>query len=145
MKLYLQDDLLVKVDRMSMANSLEIRVPFLDHEFVDFATSIPSFLKLKGFRTKYILKKTMGRHLPREAIHRPKIGFDIPLGVWIRNELRDFALSVLSPSNLKNHGFFNDSYIKKLLEEHFGGLHNHRQLLWPLIIFQFWYDEYMKI
>jgi len=143
-KLYLQDDLLVKVDRMSMANSLEIRVPFLDHNFVDFATSIPSFLKLKGLRTKHILKKTMGLHLPREAIHRPKIGFDIPLGVWIRNELRDFTLSVLSPSNLKNHGFFNDSYIKKLLEEHFEGLHNHRQLLWPLIIFQFWYDEYMK-
>jgi len=144
MKLYLQDDLLVKVDRMSMANSLEIRVPFLDHDFVDFATSIPSFLKLKGLRTKYILKKTMGRHLPQEAIHRPKIGFDIPLGVWIKNELRDFTLSVLSPSKMKNHGFFNDSYIKQLLEEHFEGLHNHRQLLWPLIIFQFWYDEYMK-
>ncbi len=144
MKLYLQDDLLVKVDRMSMANSLEIRVPFLDHDFVDLATSIPSSLKLKGLRTKYILKKTMSRHLPREAIHRPKIGFDIPLGVWIKNELRDFTLSVLSPSNLKNHGFFNGSYIKKLLEEHFEGLHNHRQLLWPLIIFQFWYDEYMK-
>jgi len=144
LKLYLQDDLLVKGDRMSMANSLEIRVPFLDHTFVDFATSIPNSLKLKGLKTKYILKKTMGPHLPREAIHRPKIGFDIPLGVWIRNELRDFTLSVLSPSNLKNHGFFNNSYIEKLLNEHFEGLHNHRQLLWPLIIFQFWYDEYMK-
>jgi len=144
LKLYLQDDLLVKVDRMSMANSLEIRVPFLDHTFVDFATSIPNSLKLKGLKTKYILKKTMGRHLPREAIHRPKIGFDIPLGIWIRNELKDFTLSVLSSPNLKKHGFFNYTYIKKLLAEHFEGLHNHRQLLWPLIIFQFWYDKYMK-
>jgi len=144
LKLYLQDDLLVKSDRMSMANSLEIRVPFLDHTFVDFATSIPYPLKLKGLQTKYILKKTMSLHLPREAIHRPKIGFDIPLGVWIKNELRDFTLSVLNPSKMKDHGLFNDSYIKKLLNEHFKGFHNHRQLLWPLIIFQFWYDEYMK-
>lgn len=143
LKLYLQDDLLVKVDRMSMANSLEIRVPFLDHTFVEFAASIPSSLKLRGLKTKYILKKTMKMSLPQGITTRKKIGFDIPLGIWIKNELRDFVLEVLSPSNLKKHGFFNEVMIRNILEEHFAGHHNHRQLLWPLVIFQFWFDHYM--
>lgn len=144
MKLYLQDDLLVKSDRMSMANSLEIRVPFLDHTFVEYAASIPSSLKLKRLETKYILKKAMAPILPPEILTRKKIGFDIPLGVWIRNELKDFVTDILSPANLNHHGFFNHAYIEKLLKEHFHGEHNHRQLLWPLIIFQFWYDHYME-
>ncbi len=142
-KLYLQDDLLVKVDRMSMANSLEIRVPFLDHNFVEFVTSIPYNLKLKGLKTKYILKKAMHFHLPKQVLYRKKIGFDIPLGVWIRKELKDFTLEVLSKDNLNRHRFFNYSYIEKILKEHFSGKHNHRQLLWPLIIFQFWYNHYI--
>jgi asparagine synthase (glutamine-hydrolysing) len=143
LKLYLQDDLLVKVDRMSMANSLEIRVPFLDYAFVEYAAAIPSSLKLRGFKSKYILKKALSKHLPREILHRKKIGFDIPLGVWIRNELREFVRDVLAPENLKKHGYFNASYIQKILDEHMSGAHNHRQLLWPLIIFQHWYDEYI--
>ena len=144
LKLYLQDDLLVKTDRMSMANSLEIRVPFLDHTFVEYAATIPSFLKLKGLTTKHILKKAMVPYLPPEILTRKKIGFDIPLGVWIRNELKDFVTEVLSPANLNKHRFFNQANIEKLLKEHFHGAHNHRQLLWPLIIFQFWYNHYME-
>jgi asparagine synthase (glutamine-hydrolysing) len=144
LKLYLQDDLLVKSDRMSMANSLEIRVPFLDHTFVDFATGIPSSMKLRGLQTKHILKKAMSTVLPPEILTRKKIGFDIPLGVWIRNELKEFVTDVLSPDTMKRHGFFNHDYIDSLLKEHFQGAHNHRQLLWPLIIFQFWYNHYME-
>jgi len=144
LKLYLQDDLLVKVDRMSMANSLEIRVPFLDYTFVEFAATIPSSLKLKGMTSKYILKKAMSRRLPREIIRRKKIGFDIPLGVWIKDELKDFVASVLSPENLNKHHFFNAAHVGKIMKEHFDGNHNHRQLLWPLIIFQFWYDRYLR-
>jgi len=143
LKLYLQDDLLVKSYRMSMANSLEIRMPFLDHTFVDFATAIPSSLKLKGMHTKHILKKAMSEVLPPEILTRKKIGFDIPLGIWIRHELREFVTDVLSPDCMKRHGFFNHDYIETLLKEHFQGAHNHRQLLWPLIIFQFWYNRYM--
>ena len=143
-KLYLQDDLLVKVDRMSMANSLEIRVPFLDYTFIEYAASIPGSLKLKGLTTKYILKKSMAKVLPSEVLTRKKIGFDIPLGVWIRQELREFVQDVLSPANLKKHGFFNPDYVQKILSEHLKGTHNHRQLLWPLIIFQFWYDHYLS-
>jgi asparagine synthase (glutamine-hydrolysing) len=144
LKLYLQDDLLVKTDRMSMANSLEIRVPFLDHTFVEYARTIPSSLKLKGLTTKHILKKAMAPYLPPEILTRKKIGFDIPLGVWIRNELKDFVTDVLSPANLNKHGFFNQATIEKFLKEHLQGAHNHRQLLWPLIIFQFWYNRYME-
>lgn len=144
LKLFLQDDLLVKTDRMSMANSLEIRVPFLDHTFVEYAATIPSSLKLKGLTTKHILKKAMTPYLPPKILTRKKIGFDIPLGVWIRNELKDFVTDVLSPANLNKHRFFNQATIEKLLKEHFQGAHNHRQLLWPLIIFQFWYNHYME-
>jgi len=144
LKLYLQDDLLVKVDRMSMANSLEIRVPFLDYTFVEFAARIPNRLKLKGLQTKYILKKAMAGRLPEEIFRRPKIGFDIPLGAWLRGDLKPFILEVLSPQNLSRHGFFNQAYIEKKLREHLRGQHNHRQLLWPIIIFQFWYDRYYR-
>jgi len=144
LKLYLQDDLLVKVDRMSMANSLEIRVPFLDYTFVEFAARIPNKLKLKGLQTKYILKKAMAGRLPQEIFRRPKIGFDIPLGAWLRGDLKPFVLEVLSPQNLSRHGFFNQAYIEKKLKEHLRGQHNHRQLLWPIIIFQFWYDRYYR-
>lgn len=143
-KLYLQDDLLVKVDRMSMANSLEIRVPFLDYTFVEFAARIPNRLKLKGWRTKYILKKAMEGKLPQSIFHRPKIGFDIPLGAWMRQELKDFVLDTLAPARLKEHGFFNPRFVEQKLTEHFRGIHNHRQLLWPIIIFQFWYDRYYR-
>jgi len=143
LKLYLQDDLLVKVDRMSMANSLEIRTPFLDYTFVEFAATIPSRLKLKGFTSKYILKKMLRGRVPDEVLTRKKIGFDIPLGPWIREELWDFVNDTLSPAALGRHGFFNAAYVRSLLEEHKAGAHNHRQLLWPLIIFQFWYDHYL--
>jgi asparagine synthase (glutamine-hydrolysing) len=144
LKLYLQDDLLVKVDRMSMANSLEIRVPFLDYTFVEYAATIPSAMKLRGFRSKYILKKAMAGRLPQDILTKKKIGFDIPLGVWIKQELGDFVRETLSPASLKKHGFFNEAHIQKILDEHFAGSHNHRQLLWPLIIFQYWYDHYIK-
>jgi asparagine synthase (glutamine-hydrolysing) len=144
LKLYLQDDLLVKVDRMSMANSLEIRVPFLDYTFVEFAATIPSRLKLKGFTSKYILKKAMSSRLPAEILGKKKIGFDIPLGVWIRKELRDFTLDTLAPGRLRKHGFFNEAFVRTVLDEHLRGSHNHRQLLWPLVIFQYWHDHYLS-
>jgi len=143
LKLYLQDDLLVKADRMTMANSLELRVPFLDHEFVEYAATIPSSLKLKGLSTKYILKRALRHHLPQEILTRKKIGFDIPLGVWIQNELKEFVSDILSPAHLKRHGFFSTDYVQTLLKQHFHGEHNHRQRLWPLIIFQYWYNHYI--
>ena len=142
MKLYLQDDLLPKVDRMSMAASLEIRAPFLDYTFVEFAAAIPSSLKLRGFRSKDILKKALAGRLPESILNKKKIGFDIPLGVWMRNGLKSFVLETLAPDRLRRHGFFDQGFVDSILKEHFAGSHNHRQLLWPLIIFQNWYDRY---
>jgi asparagine synthase (glutamine-hydrolysing) len=143
LKLYLQDDLLVKVDRMSMANSLEIRAPFLDYTFVEFAATIPSGLKLKGSTSKYILKKMLRRLLPEEILTKKKIGFDIPLGDWMQTSLKDFTLDMLSEAQLKRQGLFDPAYIGRILQEHLRGRHNHRQLLWPLVIFQSWRDAYL--
>ncbi len=143
LKLYLQDDLLVKVDRMSMANSLEIRTPFLDYTFVEFAATIPSRLKLKGFTSKHILKKALVSRLPAEILAKKKIGFDLPLGPWLRDELREFVRDTLSPVRLRRHGFLDEDFVRKVLDEHMAGTHNHRQLLWPLVIFQFWHDRYI--
>jgi len=144
LKLYLQDDLLPKVDRMSMAVSLEIRAPFLDYTFVEFAATIPSSLKLRGFRSKYILKKALAGRLPDEILSKKKIGFDIPLGVWMRNDLKSFVRETLAPDRLRRHGYFDEAFVATVLKEHFDGSHNHRQLLWPLIIFQNWYDRYLR-
>ncbi len=144
LKLYLQDDLLPKVDRMSMAASLEIRAPFLDYTFVEFAATIPSDLKLHGFRSKYILKKALAGRLPDEILNKKKIGFDIPLGVWMRNDLKTFVQETLSPDRLRRHGYFDEAFVARILKEHFAGTHNHRQLLWPLIIFQNWHDRYLS-
>ncbi len=144
LKLYLQDDLLPKVDRMSMAASLEIRAPFLDYTFVEFAATIPSALKLKGLQSKYILKKALASRLPAEILTKKKIGFDIPLGVWMREDLKGFVLESLAPERLRRHGYFDEAFVAGVLREHFAGSHNHRQLLWPLIIFQNWYDRYAR-
>jgi asparagine synthase (glutamine-hydrolysing) len=144
LKLYLQDDLLPKVDRMSMAASLEIRAPFLDYTFVEFAATIPSALKLKGLQSKYILKKALASRLPAEILTKKKIGFDIPLGVWMREDLKGFVLESLAPERLRRHGYFDEAFVAGVLREHFAGSHNHRQLLWPLIIFQNWYDRYLR-
>jgi len=144
LKLYLQDDLLPKADRMSMAASLELRAPFLDYTFVEFAATIPSALKLRRFCSKYILKKALTGRLPEEILTKKKIGFDIPLGVWMRNDLKGFVLETLAPERLRRHGYFDEAFVAGILKEHFTGHHNHRQLLWPLIIFQNWYDRYMS-
>ncbi|MBN1938924.1 MAG: asparagine synthase (glutamine-hydrolyzing) [Candidatus Aminicenantes bacterium] len=144
LKLYLQDDLLPKADRMSMAASLELRSPFLDYTFVEYAATIPSSLKLKGFASKYILKKALAGRLPDSILKKKKIGFDIPLGAWMRGDLRDFVRDTLAPERLRRHGYFNEAFVSGILKEHFDGSHNHRQLLWPLIIFQNWHDRYAK-
>ncbi len=140
--LYLQDDLLPKVDRMSMATSLEVRVPFLDHRMVELALSIKNNLRMKGFKTKYILKESLKEFIPPPLFKRPKIGFDIPLGKWLRQELKDYMFSLLNERALKEHGFFNVNFIEEIINTHIKGKHNYRQLIWPLMIFQNWYKKY---
>jgi asparagine synthase (glutamine-hydrolysing) len=141
-KMYLPDDILVKVDRMSMANSLEARVPFLDHEFVEFSAAIPSDLKLHGLTTKYILKRAMSRLLPKEIIHRKKQGFSIPMKNWLRDELVDMMLELLSKERIEKKGYFNYEQVNKLIQQHIEGKRNNAHQLWALMTFELWHELY---
>ncbi len=142
MKLYLQDDILVKVDRASMANSLEVRVPFLDHTFVEYAAKLPSRYKLNGFTTKYLLKKSVKGILPDDIIRRKKKGFGIPLSKWFNEGLKEMLLSYLSEERIKKTGIFEYSYIRNLLDEHFSHTRDNRKQLWALLVFEMWREQY---
>ncbi|MGA1839539.1 MAG: asparagine synthase (glutamine-hydrolyzing) [bacterium] len=143
-KLYLQDDLLVKVDRASMANSLEVRVPFLDHTFVDFITHLPPEFKLRRLKTKYLLKKTAGPLLPKNIIHRPKKGFGIPVAKWIKGELRELFQDTFSPERIRREGLFNPVFISQMLDDHINGRVDHRKPLWTLFMFQQWQTRWPR-
>jgi len=144
MKLYLQDDILVKVDRAAMANGLEVRCPLLDLEFVEFACQLPTKYKLKGLKTKYLLKKAARGILPDEIIDRRKKGFGIPIARWLRNELKDFMCDSLNETKIKRQGFFNYSYIKKLVDDHLERKVDNRKALWSLLVFQIWHETYLE-
>ena len=141
-KFYLQDCILTKVDRASMACSLEARAPFLDYTFVEFVNSIPFHLKLKGLKTKYILKKAMQNKLPPEILGRRKKGFGIPVGHWFRHELRSLLLDTLSESRIRRQGIFNAAEVARLVDEHLRGVKDNRKQLWTLFIFQLWHEHY---
>ena len=118
---YLQDDILTKVDRASMANSLEVRAPFLDPQLVEFIARMPSNLKLRGFKTKVVLRRAVAPLLPRETIARPKKGFGIPVARWLRDDLRESVAESLSPERLRSQGLFDSRGVAKLLAEHNSG------------------------
>jgi len=143
-KTYLCDDIMVKVDRMSMAASLEARAPFLDYRVVEYAATIPSALKLRGKQTKWILKQAMAGLLPPQIIKRGKEGFSIPIKNWLKQELRPLMLEVLSPARLKRDGFFDAAYVQRLIDEHLRGVENHSHRLWALTVFGIWHDHYLS-
>ncbi|MBD3384869.1 asparagine synthase (glutamine-hydrolyzing) [candidate division KSB1 bacterium] len=140
---YLVDDILVKVDRMSMANSLEARVPFLDHRFVEFAATIPAHLRL-GKTSKYLLKYAFRDVLPASILNRGKEGFSTPIKHWMKSELRPLMQDMLSPSMIQKTGFFDYQTVEQLMTEHIEGIENHSHRLWALMIFQMWYREYVE-
>lgn len=143
-KSYLVDDILVKVDRMSMAVSLEVRVPFLDHRVVEFSFSLPPDQKIRGLQTKYLLKQTMNDLLPAAIRRRDKQGFSIPIKNWLRGQLRPMMTDLLAESRLRSQGFFNVAYVSRLVDEHLRGVENHSHKLWALMVFESWYQAYMK-
>jgi len=143
-KTYLVDDILVKVDRMSMANSLEARVPFLDHRFVEFAGTIPSQLRFDGRETKHILKTALRHVLPSMILKRGKEGFSIPIKNWMKRELEPMMMDALCEKNIKDKGFFSPQYVNTLVRQHMSGQDNHSHRLWALMVFHLWYDLYMK-
>ena len=144
MKMYLEGDILFKVDRASMAASLEVRVPFLNREMVRFASDLPIGLKLHGLTPKYLLKKSVSHILPREIIHRRKKGFNMPVAHWLAGELRELVLDVFSQDAIERQGLFSYGYVKRLLDEHFAHRRDNRKLLWTLLVFQLWYNKYIS-
>lgn len=138
LKTYMVDDILVKVDRMSMASSLEVRVPLLDYKIVEFAFSLPSHFKVRGPITKWFFKKAMEGILPNEIIYRQKEGFSIPIKTWLRTGLKDLMMEYLSEKRIKEVGLFNYAYIKQMIEEHLNSKRDHTHRLWALITFNLW-------
>ena len=140
---YLPDDLLVKMDIATMSNSLEARSPFLDHKLMEFSASIPSNLKLKGLTSKYILKKALKKALPPQIVHRGKMGFGVPIAHWFRNELKDYLYEVLLDEVSLKRGYFNENYIKQLLDEHCQGGCDHGHRLWALLNLELWHRMFI--
>jgi asparagine synthase (glutamine-hydrolysing) len=129
---------LQKVDRASMACSLEVRVPLLDRRVVEVAALLPPGMKLKRFRTKHILKKTMRSRLPAAVLDRPKKGFGVPLARWFRGELAPLLRDVCEPAALRRGGLFRPEAVQRLLDEHQAGHQDHRKKLYTLLVFLLW-------
>jgi len=142
-KTVLPDDYLTKVDRMSMANSLEVRVPFLDHKLLEFATAIPSRLKLKGLTTKYLLKKIMSNRLPEEVTRGKKKGFSIPLNRWLKEDFSILIDKYLSEKLVKKRGYFNYDFVATLSSEHLSRKKDNSKFLWTLICFEIWHQRFL--
>src|SRR6266508_2079538 len=143
-RLYLAEDILTKVDRASMAVSLEVRAPFLDPRVAEFAASLPSNYKLRGRRTKYILKRAIENLLPPFVVRRGKKGFGVPVAEWLKGKLRPLARDLLSPDRVRKAGVFNPEYVTRLQDEHERGVANHRKLLWTLLMFELWHESFIE-
>ena len=142
--IYLADDILVKVDRMSMATSLETRAPFLDVDVMELAFSMPGHLKIRNGARKYVLKQAMRGILPDRILHRKKEGFSIPLKNWLRRELQPLMRELLSPERVARRGLFEPAEVTALVEAHVAGRENHAHTLFPLMVFERWADAHLR-
>jgi len=144
MRLYLENDILVKLDRASMMASLEGRVPLLNNDFVEYATQLPLNMKLRGLRSKFLFKRALRGILPAAILSRPKKGFGIPIAHWFRGPLKEQMLSVLSPERIAREGFFDPRVVKRLIDHHLDGRRDNRKQLWTLFAFELWHEGYLK-
>jgi asparagine synthase (glutamine-hydrolysing) len=142
MRLWLPDDLLTKVDRATMAYSLEARVPYLDHRFIEFVAKLDPSLKQHGKTTKYLLKKLAEKYLPNDIIYRSKQGFVMPLSQWLEGGLKTRMEHALSAGGLDKRGLFRDGALQRLLGEHRAGRSNHAGRLWALTVLELWFSRY---
>jgi asparagine synthase (glutamine-hydrolysing) len=140
---YLPEDLLVKMDIATMANSLEARVPFLDHKFMEFVASIPSHLKLKGSKTKFILKAAFKDFLPDSIFNRKKMGFGVPVSRWFRNELKDYVYEILLEPRTLNRGYFRREGVERLLNDHIELRYDHSSKIWALLFLEMWFRVFI--
>ncbi len=140
---YLPGDLLVKADRMSMAHSLEVRSPFLDHHVLELAASLPASFKLRGRTSKWILKRAVRGLVPDEIIGRRKMGFGVPVARWFRGELKDLAFDTLLDGRARGRGYFRPEAVLALLNEHLGGRYDHGHRIWALLVLEMWHREFV--
>jgi asparagine synthase (glutamine-hydrolysing) len=142
-KTYLADDIMTKVDRMSMAVSLEAREPLLDHKLLEFAAAVPASLKLKNGRSKHLLRRLLERRIPKAIVDRPKHGFEAPTGEWLRGPLAPMVDSLLVDGRLRARGIFDDRAVASLWRQHRDGRQDHRHRLWSLVMLELWFRQYV--
>ncbi len=139
---YLPDDILTKVDRASMAVGLEARVPILDHRVVEFAAALPTSMKVRNGQGKWILRQLLNRHVPKDLVDRPKMGFGVPIALWMKNELRDWCESLLAPAVVRRQGYLDAEMVSRMWTEYLAGEDNWNYYLWDVLTFQAWLAEW---
>ncbi len=144
LKTYLPDDILVKVDRATMGVALESRVPILDHRIVEFSAKIPTHLRIREGKGKWLLRQVLYKYVPKELVERPKQGFSVPIGEWIKGALKDWAQELISSSRLKREGILRADVIDILWKEHLRGEFNYEHLLWNVLMFESWVDRWYR-
>ena len=136
--------MLVKIDRASMANSLEARSPFLDKQLMEFVASLPLEIKMKNFKLKYLLKSTVDNIVPHENLYRPKKGFAVPLKYWLKGSLKSYLFGILLADNARIRKIFNMEYVKELINQHVEGKRDYSHHLWLLLMLELWFLEFER-
>jgi asparagine synthase (glutamine-hydrolysing) len=142
-RVYMVDDVLTKVDRMSMAVSLEAREPLLDHKLLEFAARVPMALKLKDGRSKYLLRRILERRVPKSIVERGKSGFAAPIGDWLRGPLAGMTQELLLDGRLRDRGLFNDAEVRRIWDDHRTRAAEHPHRLWQLIMLELWFRTFI--
>jgi len=142
-KTTLVSEMLTKVDRMTMAHGLEARVPFLDHHLVQWAFTVPGVHKLSNGSGKRLLKKAMVRDLPQEILHRPKQGFNVPMRLWMRSELREFVRDNLTTSHIRRRGHFAPNAVERIINDHFSGKYDASNKIFAMLMLELWYQKFV--